>query len=120
MDSTTPDNDKYTPTDVPIFQDGPVAYFSTLPIKEIMKTLQKQGIPALISNTAGTYVCNTAFYVGRYIMERVNPEGLVGFIHVPFQSSQVVNRNVPSYPLEFIEKGVRISINTAIEYYRSK
>ena len=120
MDSTIPDNDKYTPTDVPILQDGPVAYFSTLPIKKIMKALQKQGIPALISNTAGTYVCNTAFYVGRYIMEKVNPKGLAGFIHVPFQSSQVVTRNVPSYPLEFIEKGVKISINAAIEYLRKK
>ena len=120
MDSTAPDNEKYTPTDVPIFQDGPAAFFSTLPIKKIMKTLHNQGIPALISNTAGTYVCNTAFYVGRYVMEKISPKGLAGFIHIPFQSSQVVNRNVPSYPLDFIKKGVKISINTAVDYFKDK
>ena len=120
MDSTMPDNDKYKPTDEPIFQDGPTAYFSTLPIKQIVKALQENNVPALISNTAGTYVCNTAFYVGRHIMEKINPSGLAGFIHVPFQSSQVVNRNVPSYPLEFIEKGVRLAISTTIKFYRAK
>jgi len=62
MDSANPDNDGFKPEDEPVFEGAPDAYFSTIPIKEVVKAMRKAGIPAGISNTAGTYVCNTAMF----------------------------------------------------------
>lgn len=62
-DGRIPDNDGYQPVDSPVFEDGENAYFSTLPIKAIVEEVKKAGIPAAVSNTAGTYVCNHIMYL---------------------------------------------------------
>lgn len=118
MDSKLPDNAKYAPEDEPIFEDGPVAYFSTLPIKQIIENLRKEGIPAIVSNSAGTYVCNTAFYVSRHTIEKNNLDAIAGFIHLPYQSDQVVDKNVPSFPLSFIIQAVNVILQTSIAYIK--
>lgn len=80
-DSNEPDNDGHTPQGEPI-RDGAVAsYFSTLPVQEIVDALKQAGFPATVSNTAGTYVCNTIMYEGlHYAVTHKIPSG---FIHIP-------------------------------------
>jgi len=120
MDSKAPDNSGYTPDDEPIFEDGPTAYFSTVPIKKIITNLHNEGIPALISNSAGTYVCNTVFYTGLYISEKYELPTRVGFVHLPYQSDQVLDKNVPSYPIEFIKKAIKVVIKSLISEYNEQ
>ncbi|MCD6513342.1 MAG: pyroglutamyl-peptidase I [Candidatus Odinarchaeota archaeon] len=111
MDSTKPDNDNYTPKDETIFEDGPAAYFATVPIKDIIKVLREKGIPAIISNSAGTYVCNTVFYSGLYYANKLGLETKVGFIHLPYDTSQVLDKDKPSLPLNLIKEGIIELIN---------
>ncbi len=66
-----------------IVPDGPAAYWSTLPIQEMLAALQARGIPAVISNHAGTFVCNHVMYVARDEIERLGLAARSGFIHVP-------------------------------------
>lgn len=63
--------------------DGPPAYWSTLPIEAIVSSLQSRGIPAVISNHAGTYVCNHVFYMSRRELDCAGSQSPCGFIHVP-------------------------------------
>lgn len=69
-DGRIPDNDGYQPVDSPVFEDGENAYFSTLPIKAIVEEVKKAGIPAAVSNTAGTYVCNHIMYSLLYYLNK--------------------------------------------------
>lgn len=95
-DSINPDADGVTRTDALIHKDGPVAYFSTLPVREMMQAVQGSGIPAQLSTSAGTYVCNDLFYrVCHYVALR-SLQTRVGFVHVPFLPVQVASR--PAQP----------------------
>ncbi|MDF5484862.1 pyroglutamyl-peptidase I, partial [Vibrio parahaemolyticus] len=88
-DFRIPDNVGYQPIDEPVVADGPDAYFSTLPIKRIVQTLQKQGIPSQISNSAGTFVCNHLFYgIQHYLKDKPIRHG---FVHIPLLPEQAVD-----------------------------
>lgn len=92
-DSMTPDNKGVSPIDDPIAIFGPKAYFSTLPIKNIHAALKNAHIPCNISNTAGTYVCNHIFYsVMHELEQQKNKEVIAGFVHVPYETNQVINK----------------------------
>lgn len=82
-DAKNPDNDGVRPVDEPIAKNGPAAIFSTLPIKTILGAIQGAGIDAIVSNSAGTYVCNTAFYSALNYAKRLSNHPKVGFIHLP-------------------------------------
>ncbi|AHF81247.1 pyroglutamyl-peptidase I [Thermococcus paralvinellae] len=114
MDSTKEDNDGYKPEDEPIFEDAPVAYFSTLPIKRIIKALRENRIPAMVSNTAGTYVCNTAMFTALHYVAINKLNAKAGFIHVPYIPEQVLEKNAPSMPLEMIKRAIEIAIMESI------
>ncbi|WP_408007857.1 pyroglutamyl-peptidase I [Pseudalkalibacillus sp. A8] len=105
------DNKGQVPVDEPIVEDGPDAYFSTLPIRKMVNTLKERGIPAEISNTAGTYLCNNVMYSVRHYLEKQGKSIPAGFIHVPasFELS-VENIRLPGWPLETIRKAVEIAI----------
>lgn len=110
------DNNGNQPIDEKIFEDGENAYFSTLPIKAIQKEITKNNIPASISNTAGTFVCNHVFYGVRYMIEKKFQGKKSGFIHIPFLPEQVLDKpNTPSMSLEIILKGIEIAIQTIFE-----
>ena len=110
-DGRIPDNDGYQPVDSPVFEDGENAYFSTLPIKAIVEEVKKNGIPAAVSNTAGTYVCNHIMYSLLYYLNKNNLNIKGGFIHVPFIPEQVVEKkNTPYMELTRITKALEISI----------
>lgn len=118
-DGRIPDNDGYQPVDSPVFEDGENAYFSTLPIKAIVEEVKKAGIPAAVSNTAGTYVCNHIMYSLLYYLNKNNLNIKGGFIHVPFIPEQVVEKkNTPYMELTRITKALEISIKAIRDYER--
>lgn len=84
-DARIPDNAGGQPVDTPVVQGAPAAYFSTLPIKAVVSGLRAQGIPASVSNTAGTFVCNHVFFALMHWLAQGHGEAGArgGFIHVP-------------------------------------
>lgn len=115
-DARIEDNKGNQPIDLPIFEDGENAYFSTLPIKAMVKELQEAGIPSSVSNTAGTFVCNHVMYGLMYMIDKKFPNVRGGFIHIPYMTSQVAKKpNTPSMSLDEIAKGLEICLKAAIE-----
>lgn len=115
-DASIADNDGKMPIDEKIRWDGENAYFSTLPIKAIVENLRKDQIPASISNSAGTYVCNFIMYNDLYFADKYKNIS-AGFIHVPYLPAQVLDkRNMASMSLENMVKAVEIIIKTSAEY----
>lgn len=87
IDARIPDNHGAQPVDVPVFEGAPAAYFSTLPIKAIRQAIESTGLPAEISQTAGTFVCNQVMFGALHIANTVNTAGLAaraGLIHLPW------------------------------------
>lgn len=84
-----PDNAGETPIDQIIEEDGETAYFTNLPVWEIVKAIQDKGIEASASYTAGTYVCNHVMYTELYEVSKNYPNMKAGFIHVPFLPEQI-------------------------------
>lgn len=116
-DARIKDNEGNQPIDTKIFEDGENAYFSSLPIKRMAKKIREAGIPASISNTAGTFVCNHIMYGLLYLINTKYPHIRGGFLHVPYLPEQVVSKgNVPSMSLDNIKDGLRLAIEAAIEY----
>ncbi|MBQ7360517.1 MAG: pyroglutamyl-peptidase I [Lachnospiraceae bacterium] len=90
--SMLPDNAGDIRVDEPIEIDGAPAYFSTLPIWSLVNAINQKNIPAVVSNTAGTYVCNHVMYTVLYEAAKHYPEMRAGFVHVPFLPSQLDER----------------------------
>ena len=110
------DNGGNQPVDEKIFADGPDAYFSALPIKAMVENIKKAGIPASISDSAGTFVCNHVFYGVRHICETKYPGKKSGFIHIPFMTEQCVGRrNTPCMSLDDIVRGLTAAIEAIVE-----
>lgn len=110
-DARIADNAGNTPIDEPIIKGGENAFFTTLPIKRIVDTLKSNGIPAGISNSAGTYVCNHIMYglMERISREQRNIQG--GFIHVPYAPEQVVDKQgQPFMSIEMMTRALEIAI----------
>lgn len=112
-----PDNDGEQPLDEPLRADGETAYFATVPVKAMVENMREHGIPAHISYTAGTYVCNAVMYNVLYLLDKKYPGVRGGFIHVPFESGQVVDKanGTPFMSLEMIAKGIEYSIESAVK-----
>lgn len=114
-DASIKDNAGEKPIDQKIRIDGKNAYFSTLPIKAIVEEIKKAGIPAEISNSAGTFVCNHIMYEGLYFAEKYG-NIKAGFIHIPFLPEQVIDKDMPSMNISDIKKSLEIAIATIIKY----
>lgn len=116
-DARIPDNIKQQPIDVVIQEDGAPAYFSTLPIKAMVQNMLKAGVPASVSNTAGTFVCNHIMYQVLYYIDKKGLNAKAGFIHIPFMPTQVVDKPTqPSMSLDDIIKGLTSCVSTIVEY----
>ncbi|MCI6609516.1 MAG: pyroglutamyl-peptidase I [Ezakiella sp.] len=114
-DFRIPDNNGNQPIDEKIVEDGPDAYFSNLPIKAMVKHIQDGNIPASVSNSAGTFVCNHVLYGVAHIGATKYQNMRTGFIHVPFLPNQVVNKkSMPSMSLETITKALKLAIEAII------
>ena len=114
MDSKIPDNEGFAPEDKPVFEGAPDAYFATLPIKAIVGALRKEKIPAGVSNTAGTYVCNAAMFTALHTIAVAGMETKAGFIHVPFSHEQALEKQRPSMAVETMEKAFEVAIGTSL------
>lgn len=115
-DCRIPDNEGNQPIDEKIVEDGPDAYFVTLPIKAMVEHIQKKGVPASVSNTAGTFICNHVTYGVRHLAETKYPEMRTGFIHIPFLPQQVLDKKgMPSMELDVIVKGLVAAIEAVIQ-----
>ncbi|EGQ7901983.1 pyroglutamyl-peptidase I [Vibrio alginolyticus] len=111
-DFRIPDNVGYQPIDEPVVADGPDAYFSTLPIKRVVQTLQTQGIPSQISNSAGTFVCNHLFYgIQHYLKDKPIRHG---FVHIPLLPEQAADGSQPSMSLDMIVEGLKLVAQVCI------
>ena len=110
MDGRIPDNDGFQPADIPIVPDGPAAYFSTLPIRAMVKAMESSGVPARISNTAGTYVCNDLMYRVLHWAERNRPGLPCGFIHVPYLDVQEPGEGVPTLPKDAVVRAISAAL----------
>lgn len=109
------DNEGNQVVDERIATDGPAAYWSTLPIKKIVADLRAEGIPASVSNSAGTFICNHLFYG---LMHELAAEGNVrrgGFIHIPYLPEQAAKlTGQPSMALETIVRGLTAAIAASL------
>lgn len=111
MDASIKDNAGLQPTDEPIVEGGPAAYFSTLPIKTMVRAIRDAGLPGDISNSAGTFVCNSLLYSVLHHAAEHMPATRAVFIHVPYIPEQTVGKeNVPSMPLEDIVRALSAAI----------
>lgn len=93
-DARIPDNAGHQPVGEFVVEEGPAAYFSTLPVLDMVKAMEKRGIPAAVSNSAGAFVCNDVLYT--LLHHYAGTSVRVGFVHVP----RVPEQGEPSLPLE--------------------
>jgi pyroglutamyl-peptidase len=108
-DARLADNEGVMRNDVKILDNGPDAYFSTLPINEIVDALKAQGIPASVSLSAGAFLCNHVFYVAQNKFAGTNVRS--GFVHVPLMDSQAPEfPGLPTMPLDQMVTAVRVML----------
>lgn len=113
-DARIPDNAGASPVDAPVVARGPAAYFSTLPLKAVLQALRDAGIPALVSNSAGTYVCNHVFYGLMHALRRRRAPR-AGFIHVPYAPADAAcHPGAPCLPPELVADALRIAIRVSL------
>lgn len=117
-DARIPDNDGYQPIDVPIVANAPAAYFSSLPIKAIVCALRDAGIPASVSQTAGTFMCNRIFYALSHYIATRSPALRGGFVHIPYMPQQAARHpgqpSQPSMATVTIVAGLKIIVQTSL------
>lgn len=106
------DNQGHTPIDESIRLEGEPGYFSTLPIRQMVDQLIKEGYPAAISNTAGTYLCNNVMYEALHYAKTNNHEMKAGFIHIPASHELAIQHGkIPSWSHVDLKKSVEICIS---------
>jgi len=107
-----PDNNGVQLTDHPIDPNGPDGYFSKLPIRKMVQTLNDAGLPAEISNTAGTYLCNNVMYSMLHFLKQNNVDIPAGFIHVPASHELVAKgkKRMASWSTADLTKAIQLAI----------
>ena len=106
-EASIPDNAGFTPVNTPVIPGGPDGLFATVPVREMVAALRRAEIPAALSYSAGSFVCNDVLYTLLHHFR--DSSTLVGFIHVPFLPQQA-GEKVPSLPLETIIHGLTLAI----------
>lgn len=117
MDASIPDNAGFQPEEQSVVPDAPAAYFATLPIKTMAAAIRAGGLPAAVSNTAGTYVCNCLMYRLLHLAATTYPEMRGGFIHVPYALEQLPGKRpgTPALALEEITRALILAIDAIPE-----
>ena len=115
VDARIPDADGLQPVDVAVIDGAPFACSTQLPAKAIALYLRALGIPAALSLSAGSYVCNQVFFALVQLLGARLPHARGGFVHLPWLPSQVVERpGQPSMALATMVEGVRAAIECAL------
>lgn len=121
-DARMADNGGRQPVDEAVREDGPAAYFATVPTKAMVEAVREAGIPAFLSYSAGTFVCNDVLYSLLYLVERKHPAMKGGFIHVPYATEQTVGKpsGTPGMALETIVRGLESAIGAVVRDMQSR
>ena len=115
-DASIADNQNNQPIDVPVVAGAPAAYFSTLPIKAIVEEIRNEGVPASVSNTAGTFVCNHIMYGILHHISEYRLPIKAGFIHIPYLPEQAVHhKGAPSMALADMVRALQAAIIVCVE-----
>jgi len=115
-DARIPDNAGNQPVDEPIVAGGPAAYFSRLPIKAIVAAVREAGIPASVSQTAGTFTCNRVMYGLLHWLEQQKSPARGGFIHIPYLPEQAAQHpGAPSMAVATIIQALEIAVKVTLE-----
>lgn len=112
-DASIPDNAGRQPADEPVVPGGPAAYFTTLPVRAMAEAIRRAGLPAAVSNSAGTFVCNDLLYTLLYRIEREGLPIRCGFLHVPCLPEQA-SEGTPSLPLAETVRGLAAAVAALI------
>lgn len=126
-DARIADNAGAQPLDRPVVAGGPAAYFSTLPVKAMVAALRAEGLPAEVSHTAGTFVCNHVFYGLMHALHAGVPglpRGALagtrgGFMHVPWLPEQAARQPGPTPPslaLADQRRGIEAALAAALRH----
>lgn len=119
-DARIPDNAGYQPREETIHADGQNAYFTQLPVKNMVDSIRDAGLPAQVSTTAGTYVCNYLMYEAQYLREKHYPALAAGFIHISYLPEQVKDKpDIPSLSLNDDVTALTLAIQNAVEWMNS-
>lgn len=112
MDFEIADNAGYRATGEACVPGGPAAYFSTLPLAGMLEALAAEGVPAYLSSTAGTYLCNQTFYTTRHLLESRRSQIPAGFIHLPLSPAMVVAAGLdqPSMDVPLMIRAIDIAL----------
>jgi pyroglutamyl-peptidase len=113
-DARIPDNAGAQPVDEPIVAGGPAAYFATLPVKACVAAVRDTGLPASVSHTAGTFLCNHVFYGLMHLIATERPGVRGGFVHVPYLPEQVTSGAEPSLPATAIAAALAAIVSAAV------
>jgi pyroglutamyl-peptidase len=119
QDSKSADNTESLRKEQKVSNNSPDAYFSSLPVFEIVRSLQEANIPAQVSYSAGTYVCNTVMYHLMQFIRDKEPQLMGGFIHVPYSCEQAAAKDngVPSMPISIMTAALLCTIETCIDTF---
>lgn len=118
-DARIADNAGAQPVDRPVVAGGPAAYFATLPIKAVVAALRGQGLPASVSQSAGTFVCNHVFYGLMHLLATTPALARTrgGFVHLPLLPEQAAGQpGQPCLPLATMRDGLRIAVAAALAH----
>ncbi|MBN2146860.1 MAG: pyroglutamyl-peptidase I [Anaerolineales bacterium] len=110
LDYRIPDNAGTQVQDEPIVPGGPAAYFVTLPVRVMLDAIRSAAVPAELSLSAGTYLCNQVLYTLLHNLAACQTDILAGFIHLPALPEQAVSDQRPSMALETMIKGITAAI----------
>ena len=114
-DARIADNAGAKPVDEPVVPGAPDAYFATLPTRRIVEKLREQDIPAQLSYSAGTFVCNNLLYCALHESAQKFPTTRCGFVHVPYLPEQAKDGSAPSMGLEMMVKALHIAVEAIAE-----
>jgi pyroglutamyl-peptidase len=111
-DYSIPDNEGVRAVDEPCVPGGPAAYLSTLPLRAILEALHAAGVPAFLSSTAGTYLCNFVMYASLHLLAERRRAIPAGLAHLPLLPSMVnpANAQQPSMDLGLMLRGVELGL----------
>ncbi|PZG23756.1 pyroglutamyl-peptidase I [Nonomuraea aridisoli] len=113
-DARIPDHKGAQPVDEPVVVGGPAAYFSTLPVKACVAAVRDAGLPASVSHTAGTFLCNHVFYGLMHLIASGRPGVRGGFVHVPYLPEQVPGGDQPSMSVKSIAEALTAIVSAAV------
>jgi pyroglutamyl-peptidase len=125
VDAPLADNAGQQPSDAPVVGGGPPAHFTTLPVKAMVNAMRNAGLPAGLSNSAGTFVCNQVFYHLQQQLVNAQPPVPSGFMHLPLLPEQAALQSgevgctlqLPSLALHDMVQGVRVALMVAWESF---